>query len=98
MAIRGRFAVIGRMMDNRRPHGNSPEEQMPANHQWTRKCKELGGPWYAFNPRHNVPRIARVLAARGRDAAEVALTTAFGVNHLEAFKVWTDQVSHAGKR
>ena len=30
--------------------------------------------------------------ARGRDAADVALTTTFGVNQLESFKVWTDEV------
>lgn len=52
----------------------------------------LGGQWYAFDARNNVPRIGRVLMARGRDAADVALTTTFGVNQLESFKVWTDEV------
>ena len=33
-----------------------------------------------------------VLIARGRDAADVAISTAFGENILESFKVWTDQV------
>jgi len=28
----------------------------------------LGGQWYTFDPRNNVPRIGRVLMARGRDA------------------------------
>src|SRR5690606_1186891 len=32
----------------------------------------LGGKWYTFDPRNNVPRIGRVLIARGRDAADVA--------------------------
>ena len=27
----------------------------------------LGGRWYTFDPRNNVPRIGRVLIARGRD-------------------------------
>lgn len=49
----------------------------------------LGGQWYAFDARNNVPRIGRVLMARGRDAADVALTTAFGRNELKTFKVWT---------
>jgi len=40
-----------------------------------------------------VPRIGRVLIARGRDAADVAMTTTFGPNELEGFKVWTDEVS-----
>lgn len=52
----------------------------------------LGGQWYAFDARNNVPRIGRVLMARGRDAADVALTTTFGVNQLQSFKVWTDEV------
>jgi hypothetical protein len=30
--------------------------------------------------------------ARGRDAADVALTTTFGENKLQSFKVWTDEV------
>jgi len=30
--------------------------------------------------------------ARGRDAADVALTTTFGVNQLQSFKVWTDEI------
>ena len=30
--------------------------------------------------------------ARGRDAADVALTNAFGPNVLKSFKVWSDEV------
>ena len=52
----------------------------------------LGGQWYAFDARNNVPRIGRVLMARGRDAADVALTTTFGVNRLDSFRVWTEEV------
>ena len=52
----------------------------------------LGGQWYAFDPRNNVPRIGRILMARGRDAADAALTTTFGVSHLESFKVWTEEL------
>jgi len=53
----------------------------------------LDGTWYTFDARHNTPRIGRVLIARGRDAADVAISTAFGPNVLSQFKVWTDQVS-----
>ena len=53
----------------------------------------VGGQWYAFDPRHDVPRIGRVLMARGRDAADTALTTTFGVNQLASFTVWIDEVS-----
>jgi transglutaminase-like putative cysteine protease len=52
----------------------------------------LGGTWYAFDARNNTPRIGRILMARGRDAADVALTTTFGVNQLQSFKVGTDEV------
>ena len=52
----------------------------------------LGGAWYTFDARHNVPRIGRVLIARGRDAADVAISTSFGPNVLTSFKVWTDEV------
>jgi transglutaminase-like putative cysteine protease len=52
----------------------------------------LGGQWHAFDARHNVPRIGRVLVARGRDAADVALTTAFGANRLESFQVGTVEI------
>jgi transglutaminase-like putative cysteine protease len=52
----------------------------------------LGGQWYTFDPRNNKPRIGRVLIARGRDAADVAITTTFGPNTLESFRVWTDEV------
>jgi transglutaminase-like putative cysteine protease len=53
----------------------------------------LGGQWYTFDPRNNQPRIGRVLIARGRDAADVAISTAFGVNTLESFKVRTDELT-----
>ena len=35
----------------------------------------IGGRWYTFDARHNVPRMSRVLMARGRDAADVAMVT-----------------------
>jgi transglutaminase-like putative cysteine protease len=48
--------------------------------------------WWAFDARHNQPRIGRVLMAVGRDASDVALTTTFGVAHLRRFTVVTDEV------
>jgi transglutaminase-like putative cysteine protease len=53
----------------------------------------LGGRWYAFDARHNVPRIGRVLIGLGRDAADVPLSTSFGPNTLASFKVWTHEVA-----
>jgi transglutaminase-like putative cysteine protease len=52
----------------------------------------LGGHWYTFDPRNHVPRIGRVLIARGRDAADVAMITTFGPNTLDGFRVWTDEI------
>jgi transglutaminase-like putative cysteine protease len=56
----------------------------------------LGGAWHIFDPRNNVPRIGRVLIARGRDAADVAIATTFGPNTLESFRIWTDEVAENG--
>jgi transglutaminase-like putative cysteine protease len=51
----------------------------------------LGDAWYTFDARNNTPRIGRVLVARGRDAADVAISTTFGPNTLQTFRVWTDE-------
>lgn len=51
-----------------------------------------GHQWYTFDARHNVPRIGRVLIARGRDAHDVAISTVFGPSSLTRFSVWTYQV------
>jgi transglutaminase-like putative cysteine protease len=48
----------------------------------------VGGSWYTFDARNNTPRIGRVLIARGRDAADVAISMTFGPNVLEGFRVW----------
>jgi len=52
----------------------------------------LGGRWHTFDPRNNVPRIGRVLIARGRDASDVAIATTFGPNALVEFTVVTDEI------
>lgn len=53
----------------------------------------IGGRWQIFDPRNNVPRRGRILIARGRDACDVAITTTFGPNTLESFRVWTDEIA-----
>jgi len=53
----------------------------------------LGDRWYTFDARNNTPRIGRVLIARGRDACDVAMSSTFGPNSLQRFKVWTDEVA-----
>jgi transglutaminase-like putative cysteine protease len=52
----------------------------------------LGGQWHTFDPRNNSPRIGRILLARGRDAADVAISTTFGPNTLERFFVRTEEI------
>src|SRR5450756_1933575 len=52
----------------------------------------IGGHWYTFDARNNIPRIGRVLIAQGRDAADVPITQTFGPNTLVSFKVWTDEL------
>jgi transglutaminase-like putative cysteine protease len=53
----------------------------------------LDGAWHAFDPRNNLPRIGRVLMARGRDAVDVPISNTFGPNTLVNFQVFTDEVS-----
>ena len=52
----------------------------------------LEGRWQTMDARHNRPRIGRIVMCRGRDAADVAITTAFGVANLALFEVTTDEV------
>ena len=61
-------------------------------------CMEvyLGGAWHLFDPRNNARRIGRILIARGRDAADVAISTAFGPSQLVKFLVWTDELKADG--
>ena len=51
----------------------------------------LDGRWFTFDARHNHPRIGRIVMARGRDAADVAISTAFGAVQLVKFIVMTDE-------
>jgi transglutaminase-like putative cysteine protease len=55
----------------------------------------IGGRWYTFDARNNIPRIGRVLIAQGRDAADVPITQTFGPNTLVSFKVWTDEIDES---
>jgi transglutaminase-like putative cysteine protease len=53
----------------------------------------LDGRWFTFDARHNHPRIGRIVMARGRDAADVAISTNFGPVQLVKFSVITEQVT-----
>src|SRR6267378_738559 len=67
---------------------------------WEAYCDRTGvcrgGAWHTLDARNNTPRIGRVLIARGRDAADVAITTTFGPNTLSSFTVVTEEVAAAG--
>jgi transglutaminase-like putative cysteine protease len=52
----------------------------------------LGARWYAFDARNNVPRIGRVLIARGRDAADVPIANTFGPATLAGFTVISEDL------
>jgi transglutaminase-like putative cysteine protease len=53
----------------------------------------LAGRWFTFDARHNRPRIGRIVMARGRDAADVAISTAFGPAQLARFNVVTEELA-----
>jgi transglutaminase-like putative cysteine protease len=48
--------------------------------------------WHTVDARHNKPRIGRIVMARGRDATDAAISTAFGVAKLLHFNVVTEEV------
>ena len=53
----------------------------------------LGDQWWTFDARHNVPRIGRILVARGRDATDVPMINSFGTHILRKFEVITEEVT-----
>lgn len=57
----------------------------------------IGGQWYTFDARNNVPRIGRVLIGRGRDATDVAISNTFGPNTLVGFTVVAEEAAAAGR-
>ena len=52
----------------------------------------LGGRWWTFDARHNRPRMGRILMGIGRDATDVAISTAFGAARLVGFEVRTHEI------
>ena len=53
----------------------------------------LGGRWYTFDARHNMPRIGRIVIGRGRDAGDVPITMTFGQHTLTHFEVTTREAA-----
>ena len=58
----------------------------------------LDGRWWTMDARHNRPRIGRIVMGRGRDAADVPISTAFGVAKLMRFDVVTYEQASAPVR
>jgi transglutaminase-like putative cysteine protease len=58
----------------------------------------LDGRWFTLDARHNHPRIGRIVMARGRDAADVAISTSFGTVQLAKFSVITEEATAATRR
>jgi transglutaminase-like putative cysteine protease len=54
--------------------------------------------WIDLDARHNYPRLGRILMATGRDAADVAITTSFGVTNLVKFYVESNEIDADGKK
>jgi hypothetical protein len=52
---------------------------------------------FTFDARHDRPRIGRIGIAKGREAADVAISTAFGSARLARFKVITEELKHESK-
>jgi hypothetical protein len=49
-----------------------------------------------MDARHNHPRIGRIVMGRGYDAADVAMSIAFGIAKLARFEVVTQERVQAG--
>jgi transglutaminase-like putative cysteine protease len=57
----------------------------------------LNGQWVDMDARHNHPRLGRILMATGRDAADIAITTSFGVANLNYFFVESLEIDAEGR-
>ncbi|HEY9646445.1 MAG TPA: transglutaminase family protein [Chroococcidiopsis sp.] len=58
----------------------------------------VGDRWYIFDPTQPSPLGNRIAIAYGRDAADVALATQFGLLTLTEMKVWVDTATDLGYR
>ena len=53
----------------------------------------IGGRWFTYDARYNVPRIGRVKVSCGLDAVDGAFSTIYGPAKLTSGEVWAYQVS-----
>lgn len=83
--------VTGYLGDIRVPYGG-PGDFSAWYQVW------LDGRWWNMDARHNEPRLGRILMAAGRDAADVAITTSFGVANLTHFFVESNEIDATGSK
>jgi transglutaminase-like putative cysteine protease len=74
--------------------GVAPDPAPMDFHAWFEAY--LGGEWRTFDARHNVPRIGRVVIARGRDAVDTAFLTTYGDSRLTSIRVWAEEAQAKG--
>ena len=87
LSIPARY-VVGYLPDIAVPDPGTPMDFCA----WTEVY--LGGRWYTFDPRnHGQRRIGRTVIGRGRDAADVAMTTTFGAATLLDMQVTAEAVT-----
>ncbi len=55
---------------------------------------QLGGRWYTFDVRNNQRRKGRIVIGRGRDAADVAMVTSYGLTPLLDMQVTAEPALH----
>lgn len=83
--------VTGYLGDIRVPHGG-PGDFSAWYQVW------LDGRWWNMDARFNEPRLGRILMATGRDAADVAITTSYGVANLTHFYVESNEIDAEGRK
>jgi transglutaminase-like putative cysteine protease len=55
----------------------------------------LGDRWHTFDARNNMPRMGRVLIARGRDAVDVPIAHTFGAATMVSFEITSEEAAPA---
>ena len=53
----------------------------------------VGGSWFTYDARFNIPRIGRVKVSCGLDAVDGAFATTYGAADLTYFEVWAYQIA-----
>jgi transglutaminase-like putative cysteine protease len=87
VALARTFNLPARYVTGHLPDIGFPD---PANHMDFHAYAEiyLGGKWFTFDARFNVPRIGRIKVSCGLDAVDGAFSTIYGAADLSNFEVW----------